>query len=147
MESCGTARVVQVHGARAFVEVNRHEACSHCTSADLCQVLSGRGTLRLEVENSIGAREGQLVELFAARSLGLRAAFFVYLLPAMLFLGGVILGAEGFGWPPWAAGLLGVALLAGSWFIARWVDRGIRRRDELNFTIARVLEARRGGAS
>ncbi|MCK4414340.1 MAG: SoxR reducing system RseC family protein [Candidatus Eisenbacteria sp.] len=140
METCGAARVVQTLGARALVEVNRHEACSHCTSADLCQVLSGRGTLRLEVENPIGAREGQVVELLAARSLGLRAAFFVYLLPALLFLCGVILGSEGFRWPPWGAGLLGLALLAGSWFIARVIDRGIRRRNELCFTISRVLD-------
>jgi len=139
METCGTGRVVRAQGRRALVEVQRDEACSHCTSADLCQVLSGRGTLRIEVENPIGAREGELVELLAARSLGLRAAFFVYLLPALLFLGGVILGAEGLGWPPWAAGLLGLALLAGSWFIARLVDRGIRRREELNFQIGRVL--------
>ena len=143
MEVCGTARVLRAEGARALVEVNRHEACSHCTSADLCQIFSGRGTLRLEAANPVGAREGQDVELVAARSLGLRAAFFVYLLPALLFLIGVVIGSETLHWPPWAAGLLGLALLAASWFIARIIDQGIRRRNELNFTISRVLPQRK----
>jgi sigma-E factor negative regulatory protein RseC len=141
MEICGVARVVRTIGQRAEVVVERQEACSHCTSVDLCQALSGRGDLRMEVENPIGARPGQQVELAALRSLGLAAAFMVYLLPAMLFVAGVVLGSQLLRWPPLASGLLGFGMLALSWFAAWRFDRHARGRKEYHLTIARVVSA------
>ncbi len=141
MEPCGTARVVRAFGARAEVVIERQEACASCQTADLCNALSGRGVLRLEVDNPLGAREGQQVEISSARSLGLRAAFMVYLLPALFFVAGVIVGSELLRWPPWASGLLGFAMLTASWFVARRYDRSASTRKEFCLTISRILSA------
>ncbi|MCK4302955.1 MAG: SoxR reducing system RseC family protein [Candidatus Eisenbacteria sp.] len=139
METCGTARVVRAFGSRAEVVVERANACGHCHAADLCEAFSGRGVLRLEVDNPAGAREGQLVEIAAARSLGLRAAFMVYMLPALFFVAGVIAGSEVLRWPPWGSALLGFGMLAVSWFVARRYDRSASRRKEFRLMISRVL--------
>jgi sigma-E factor negative regulatory protein RseC len=143
MESCGTARIVALKGGRAEVVLQRQEACSSCQTADLCHTLAGRGTLRLEVANPLGAQVGQQVELTSARPLGLSAAFMVYLLPALMFVCGILLGARGLGWPPWASGLLGLALLCVSWLLARAFDRRASRREEFRLTISRILAEER----
>ncbi len=139
MEICGTAKVQRVAGTRAEVVIERQEACAHCHSADLCHALAGRGTLHLEVENPVGARAGQIVELVSERSGGLKAAFMVYLLPAVFFVSGVILGAEVLGWRPFGSGLLGLGALALAWFIAWLYDRRARTRQEFRVVISRVV--------
>ena len=139
MEICGNARVEQVQGLRARVVVERQEACAHCHSADLCHALAGRGTLHIEVDNPVGARVGQVVELASARSGGLKAAFMVYLLPAALFVAGVVTGSEVLRWTPLRSGLLGLAALAGAWFLAWRYDRRARTHRDFQVAIVRVL--------
>ncbi len=139
METCGAARVVRVMGARAEVVVERHEACGHCHSANLCGAFADRETLRFEVDNPAGAREGQSVEISSARSLGLRAAAVVYLLPAMLLVAGVAGGAAALHLSPVGSGLLGLGLLICSGFIARSYDRRAAKRREYRLIISRVL--------
>jgi len=139
MESCAIGHVKRVFGAQAEVEVNREEACASCSSADLCHGLSGRGKLLLEVDNRLGARVGQRVRIGAARSLGLQAAFFVYLVPALFFVAGVIVGTEALHWPAWGSGLLGLGTLGISWLIARAFERSARKRPEYQLVIDEIL--------
>jgi len=139
VETCGTAKVQKVNGTVAEVVIERQEACAHCHNADLCHTLAGRGTLHIEVENPVGAREGQVVELVSERSGGLKAAFMVYLLPAVLFVGGVIVGVEALRWSPFESGLLGFGALALAWFIAWLYDRRVRNRREFRVVISRVI--------
>jgi sigma-E factor negative regulatory protein RseC len=145
MENCGTARVVRVQGARATVVLDRQGACASCQTTDLCHALSGRGTVQLDVENPLGAREGQHVEISSARSIGLQAAFMAYLLPAVLFVVGVVVGAEVLAWPPWGSGLLGLASLGVAWFLAWSYDRHASRKPEFRLTISSILTAAPSG--
>ena len=138
MESCGKARVVRVQRGRAVVVLERHGACASCQTSDICHSLSGRGTLQLEVENPLGAREGQQVEISSARALGMQAAFMVYLLPALLFVAGVIIGAEVLAWPPWGSGLLGLTGLGLAWFTAWAYDRHASRKPEFRLMISSI---------
>ncbi|MFH1145120.1 MAG: SoxR reducing system RseC family protein [Candidatus Eisenbacteria bacterium] len=139
MEICGMGRVIRVDGEQAIVELRRQDACGHCDSADFCSSLSGRGALRVPVRNALGAREGQTVEIAAARLPGLSTAFVVYLLPTLLFLAGVLVGVKVFGWPAWGATLLGAGMLGLSWLLARSVDRSYRRSGKLDLSITRLL--------
>ncbi|MBD3235294.1 MAG: hypothetical protein GF330_01155 [Candidatus Eisenbacteria bacterium] len=140
MQSCASGVVTRTDGSRAEVEVRRQEACSHCSSADLCQGLGSRGTLRVSVENPAGARVGQRVEITTQRALSIQAAFFVYLVPALFFVLGVYLGAELLHWPEWASGLLGLGALAVAYLIARSFERIVGRKPEYRLTIARVIK-------
>jgi sigma-E factor negative regulatory protein RseC len=139
VEICGTARVVRASGARAIVVLDRHGACASCQTSDLCHSLAGRGTVQLEVENPLGAKEGQQVEISSTRSLGLQAAFMAYLLPAVLFVAGVVVGAEVLEWPPWGSGLLGLGGLVVAWLIAWAYDRHASRRPEFRLAISSIL--------
>ncbi len=141
MESCGTAKVEKAWSGRARVVIDRQKACASCQSADLCHALSGRGTLHLEVDNPIGAREGQLVELQASRSGGLKAATMVYLLPALFLLAGILVGTEVLRWNPLPSGLLGFVALGVSWFLAWLYDRRARTSREFRVIITRVLQS------
>lgn len=140
MQSCAVGIVTRLDGPRAEVEVRRQEACAHCSSADLCQGLSSRGTLRVSVENPAGAQVGQRVEIASQRSLGIQAAFFVYLVPALFFVVGVYLGSEPLHWPAWASGLLGLAALAVAYAIARTFERLVNRRPEYRLFVVRIVK-------
>lgn len=140
METCATARVVRDLGARAEVVVDREEACASCSSADICHSLGGRTSMRFEVDNPLRAREGQQVEIAANRSLGLRAAFMVYLFPAMFFVSGVVIGSEALRWRPWASGLLGLGMLGIAWFLAWLYDRHARTNRQFRLVISRIVK-------
>ena len=146
METCGTGRVARVFGERAEVVVERQEACSSCQAADLCSAFAGRGLLRLEADNPLAAREGQRVEVATARAVGLKAAFVVYMLPALFFVAGVVVGSEALAWPAWGSGLLGLGMLVISWFIAWRYDRRASTLREFRITITRILPAPASGS-
>ena len=139
METCGLAKVERVEGSIAEVVIESQEACAHCHSAEQCHALEGHGTLRMEVDNPVGARAGQTVELVSPGSGGLQAAFMVYLLPAVLFVAGVIVGIEALHWSPLASGMLGLGALALAWFLAWLYDRRARTRREFRIVISRVI--------
>jgi len=139
MESCAVGRVIREIGTRAEVEVDRQEGCSHCSTADLCNSLGSRGRLRIEVDNPLGARVGALVELTSQRPLGLRAAFFVYLVPTVFLIGGLIVGAQVLRWPVWASGLLGLAGLGSAIGIAKGFERQVTRGAQYRLAIARIV--------
>lgn len=139
METCGTARVTRIVGTQAEVVLERSSACGHCHASDLCDAFSNRSVVHVLVENPLKARIGQVVELGSERSLGLRAAFMVYLLPALFFVTGIVVGVETFHWPPWGGGLLGLGLLGISWFLAWRFDRHASGQKQYRLGITRIL--------
>lgn len=139
MESCTTARVVRIVGTRAEVVVDRQEACGSCQTADLCQAFGQRGETKAMVDNPVGARVGQQVEISSARDLGLRAAAMVYLVPAAFFVGGVVVGSEVLRLAPWASGLLGVGTMGISWLLAKAYDRRAQKSADFRLSIARIV--------
>ncbi len=144
MESCASARVVRVWPGRAEVEIQREEACASCASADLCQIVSGRKSMHLEVDDPIGVREGQLVRIGSMKPLGLKAAFFVYMVPALLFVVGVVVGSEILHWSAAPSALMGVGGLLVSWFVARAFERHASAREEYRLCITAVVPVEEG---
>jgi len=131
--------VLRAGEGRALVEIEREEACGHCAAKDLCHALGSRGRLRVEADNPLGALEGQLVEVSPVRSVGLRAAFFVYLLPAAMFVVAVAVSTELWRFPPWASALAGFGALALAWAVARAFDRRVTRNPEFRLRIVRLI--------
>ncbi len=139
MESCTVARVVRTFGDKAEVVIDRQEACGSCKSADLCQMFGARGELKVEVDNLIGARPGQRVEVASQQSLGLRAAALVYFVPALFFVTGIVFGAEVLEWTPLASATLGAAALAAAYVIAWTFDRRARKNAAFRLSIGRIV--------
>lgn len=88
-----TGRVVRLEGALAVVSVPKAGACEGCAARGVCHSLSGTDDRELRAVNRIEAAPGDTVELAIPSREGLRAAFWVYLLPTLLMLG-VALGAH-----------------------------------------------------
>lgn len=90
------AVVVAVAGREVWVEVpERAPSCGSCKTADACQTgLLGLGTgpRRYRLENRIGARVGDHVQLTVADGTVWRAALLSYVLPLLLAVGGAAIG-------------------------------------------------------
>ena len=90
------AVVVAVAGREVWVEVpERAPNCGSCKTADACQTgLLGlsAGPRRYRLENRIGARVGDHVQLTVADGTVWRASLLSYVLPLLLAIGGAAIG-------------------------------------------------------
>ena len=95
MSQCDAVGVA-LAGRELWVEVSeRAPSCGNCKTADACQTgLLGLGTgpRRYRLENSIGARVGEHVQLTVADGTVWRAALLSYVLPLLLAIGGAAIG-------------------------------------------------------
>ena len=95
MSQC-EAVVVAVAGREVWVEVpERAPNCGSCKTADACQTgLLGlsAGPRRYRLENRIGARVGDHVQLTVADGTVWRASLLSYVLPLLLAIGGAAIG-------------------------------------------------------
>lgn len=101
-----TAIVQTVHSDSVVVRVQQTSACAHCTAAKFCTAAESREHL-LEVPVSVGHSytPGQEVSLLAQSYLGWEAIVWAFVLPLLLFVGGVILLYSVLGLPDWCAAL------------------------------------------
>jgi sigma-E factor negative regulatory protein RseC len=90
------ATVVAAEGREVWVEVpERAPSCGNCKTADACQTgLLGivTGPRRYRLENRIGARVGDHVQLIVADGTVWRASLASYVLPLLLAIGGAAIG-------------------------------------------------------
>jgi sigma-E factor negative regulatory protein RseC len=103
------ARVVAVGPGLAWVETQRRSACGSCPSSTGCATpvlgrLAGSGTSRLQVDDHLGLKVGELVVIGIPEGDLTRAAVLAYLLPPAA----LVLAAGGAG--SLGAGDLGSAL-------------------------------------
>lgn len=100
------ALVVASSGREVWVEVSaRAPACGQCKSPEACQgdLLGTKGTpRRYRLDNLIGARIGDRVQLTVADGTLWRAAMYSYGLPLVLAIAGAVLGQAVAG-DTWAA--------------------------------------------
>lgn len=120
-------KVIELQGVNARVSVEPSEACKHCSACHICYP-SGK-TRVIEVENSIGAHVGAVVNIEISDKAGFFALFLVFVLPVLLGLIGVLIGA---GYSETYAILFGVLGLATGLGIAKIInDRISKKRDFL----------------
>ena len=81
-------KVLSTKGDMAEVLVLRGSMCGDsCSNCGMCE---NKGT-KITVENSVGAQEGDRVELGVSTSKGLKAAALVYLIPILILIASVVL--------------------------------------------------------
>lgn len=95
MSQCD-AVVVETSGSQVWVEVpGRAPACSSCKSPDACQdglLGLSAGPRHYRLDNLIGARVGDRVQLTVADGTLWRASLASYVLPVLLAIGGAVTG-------------------------------------------------------
>lgn len=135
MSQC-EATVVAVDGTEVWVEVpERAPSCGNCKTADSCRsglLGSGSGPRRYLLENRIGARVGDRVQLTVADGTVWRASLASYVLPLLLAIGGAAFGHFGAGDAGAVAGML-VGLGGGLLLLRRNELRA--RRDVESFSL------------
>lgn len=124
LKELGVVEKASAHEAVVLVE--RSSACEQCRSRGACEVLSGR-TMRVEIENELGAKEGDRVEISLPAASVLKVSFLVYLVPVAALVAGAYLGNT------WAEGRMtdptpyavaaGVLAMIGSFLLLRRLER------------------------
>ena len=111
--------IVEVlEGGEASVRIKRHAACLGCRACSL----NADGDMTVKAVAHGDVRPGDKVSLEVDSTSIIKAVILVYLLPAVLFIGGVFLGlkiASGSSHKEAVSVLVGLVFLSGSLFLAR----------------------------
>lgn len=92
-ENKETGRVIELSGkGTAKVIVQRRKWCDHCSSRNICNPPEEGKEFTIEVDNPVGAHEGDIVEIGLARGALLIASLWAYFIPALLFIVGIAIG-------------------------------------------------------
>ena len=139
-----TGVVIAIQGSRADVTTSRRGACAGCSEASACDLgmHEGRSDV-VTVDNRVGARPGDRVELDLPGHAALKLSAFVWVLPFV----GLVVGAVAGGWlgPRFGmsedvAGLLGaLAGTAGAFVGLRRIDRRAVGDDRITPYIVKVV--------
>ena len=142
------AVVVSTKGERAEVDASLGGPCGECEERGSCALhLGGSSTQsrRVTVENRIGARTGDLVELALPGHAELKVSLLVWVVPLVGLVGGAILGSltlQPFGFSQDPAVLVGAVVgFAAAFLLLRRVDASMAQKRELVPYIHRVVEA------
>ena len=95
--------VHRVAGTTCWVRTTRTEACESCSAREGCHALGGGKEVEIQVQNTLSASVGDLVELSISDSAFLKAVFVVYMVPVFFLMAGALLGnalAPGWGMDP-----------------------------------------------
>ncbi len=86
--------VIEIRDGKALVETGVSSSCEGCLAGHSCLMSADGAKRRLWMENDGGAGVGDEVAFYIAGMAVVASAVVVYLVPAALLIGGIILGAE-----------------------------------------------------
>ena len=93
MENRETGKVVEItNEGTAMVLIQRKKMCDHCPSKEVCKPPEEGKEFTVEIENPIGAKEGDVVEIGIPKGALLIASLWAYLVPSIFFVVGVTIG-------------------------------------------------------
>lgn len=123
--------VVEVHDKTAVVEMMRHASCSHC---GLC-TLGAQDKMRIEAENSVGARLNDRVKVAIPSAVILKSAFIVYIVPLVALLIGFVTAKYFLGEK--AGVVVGLLCAVGVFLGLHFYDKRLRSQQQ---TLVRITE-------
>jgi sigma-E factor negative regulatory protein RseC len=137
-------KIVEIKEGKTVVSVSRNAACSSCASRGACSAFGGSSEARIIVDNRVGAKLDDVVEIGVGEGTLLAASFIVYILP----IGALFIGA---GLGTWIAGrigipvggisaLMGLAFLALGFVAIRLLDPYLSKKNNLKPRIVRIVE-------
>ena len=136
--------VVDSRDGFAVVLVKRSSACEGCGAKGACHAFGGGRDARVSVENDVGAKTGDLVEIGIEEASLVKASFLVYIVPIIALLLGAATGqhfSEQIGISEeGAAAFCGLLALIGSLVIIRLFDPIFKKRRSMRPRIIRICE-------
>jgi sigma-E factor negative regulatory protein RseC len=136
--------IEKVVGEKATIRIVKTGSCAGCSEKDACHMrIGGDKPIIIDVDNHLGARAGDFVEVaIPTRSL-LKLSFAVYFLPVLAFVAAAVIGAE---WghlahlsPDVASFVFGGSILLVSFLLLKRLDRGIRKKGQYYPRMTRVV--------
>lgn len=118
-----TGVVTAVSGKKATVRFTRSDACGHCNA---CFRLGGNEA-DIEIENSLGAKTGDIVAIELHGKSVFKASAIVYGIPVIALVAGAAIGSI---WGELYTALAAVLFAAGSFFILRALEPKFSRMNE-----------------
>lgn len=135
--------VVRCKGDLAVIKAERTTACDGCASKDAC--ISGKGAdMLIEAFNAAGAKPGERVVFTVGSGSVLKAGLLLYLVPALCFISGAVLGQVAAGRifpgqnPDLVSGLLGAAFLAAAFLGIKLYSRFVEKDKSYRPHVLRV---------
>ena len=133
------ALVLKTAGKIAVVQIEKSPACSACK---VCAFAGGKSRVKVRALNTAGAAAGDRVVVEAEKDNRTLASFLVYILPVLLGVVGVIVGAQCFEQELYAALLCLAGLAVG--FLAVWAaDKLLSRRRGFGIEVVEVLDTQK----
>lgn len=135
--------VESISHRKAVVRIQKGGRCQSCGSREACGV-SGGGDMQIDLENELGAKVGDCVEIsLPTRSL-MKLSLLVYLLPILaLILGaylGRLVGTEVLQSDATVISVAcGAAAMAAAFFGLRWFDRRVQVSSRFRPRMTRIL--------
>lgn len=134
-----------VRGAKATVRTVQTEACSNCSANSACRAMGGSKEMLVEVDNPIGAKKGDKVEIGFDSGAFLTGSFLAYVAPVLGLLAGAMIGYRMGPWlgmgPDSAAGLGALILAVGVGWIT-WKAAGVLgKKEKYRPVIRRIIVA------
>ncbi|MBW2108705.1 MAG: SoxR reducing system RseC family protein [Deltaproteobacteria bacterium] len=88
-----TGVVKAIQGSMAVAMTTREEACKHCKARGSCEMLGGSGIdVEVRALNTVGAQVGDIVTISMKSSSVLKASFFIYMVPILALIIGMVAG-------------------------------------------------------
>lgn len=84
-------KVIDIKGDKAKIEIQRGSACNHCGG---CKIGDKNHHFVLNIENKIGVKVGDIVEVDMENQNIVTASLIIYLIPLFSLLIGAILGGK-----------------------------------------------------
>ena len=127
-----TGKVVAVSDGMLEVCFERPEACAHCGA---CGGQKEETLVRIPGDVPVG----RWIDVDMPEGQVLKASLLAYVIPILLLLGGIALGSVLFEKEAlWA--VTGLASMAVSWFVLRWVDHKTRAKKNWQPQVVRIHE-------
>jgi sigma-E factor negative regulatory protein RseC len=136
--------IEEVVGEKATIRVMKTGACAGCLEKSSCHMrLGGEKPIIIDVDNHLGAKAGDFVELAIPTRNLLKLSFAVYVLPVLAFVLAAVIGSE---WghlahlsPDVASIVFGGSVLLVSFLLLKRLDRSIRRKGQYYPRMTRIV--------
>ena len=116
--------VITRQGHQVVVQVAESESCSHCSAKGFC-ITTGDGSVQISADDSLGAKEGDLVTVRLGEGRKIAGTAIVFLTPLLGLFLGLFTGIVRFGQSGGVLGALAgfVVGLVALWALDRYFSR------------------------
>lgn len=125
--------VVLAHDKTAVVEMTKHASCAHC---GVC-TLGHHDKMRIEAENSIGARLNDRVKVAIPGAVILKSAFIVYIVPLIALVMGFLTAKYFLG--EMAGVVTGLLCAVGVFLGLHFYDKRLRLQQKILVRITEII--------